>query len=66
MNKVAMIIYKQDRKDTLVITYKDMFTTMIPSITIFKDNINTLMGDTYSIYKLKDILKDRRENWFTH
>jgi len=65
MNKVAMIIYKQDRKDTLVITYKNMFTTIIPSITIFKDNINTLIPDTYSIYKLKYILKDKRENWFT-
>ena len=64
MNKVPMIIYKQDRKDTLVITYKDMFTTMIPSITIFKDNINTLTAHTYSIYKLKDILNDRIENWF--
>jgi len=60
-----MIIYKQDRKDTIVITYKDMFTTMIPSITIFKNNINTLITDTYSIYKLKDILKDRKERWFT-
>ena len=64
LKKVPMIIYKQDRKDTLVITYKDMFTTMIPSITIFKDNINTLMAHTHSIYKLKDILKDRKENWF--
>jgi Holliday junction resolvase len=64
MNKVPMIIYKQDRKDTIVITYKDMFTTMIPSITIFKDNINTLISHTYSIYKLKDILNDRIENWF--
>ena len=59
-----MIIYKQDRKDTLVITYKDMFTTMIPSITIVKDNINTLTSHTYSIYKLKDIINDRIENWF--
>ena len=64
LKKVPMIIYKQDRKDTLVITYKDMFTTMIPSITIFKDNINTLISHTYSIYKLKDILNDRIENWF--
>ena len=59
-----MIIYKQDRKDTLVITYKDMFTTLIPSITIFKDNIETLTAKTYSIYKLKDVLKDNKANWF--
>ena len=64
LKKVPMIIYKQDRKDTLVITYKNMFTTMIPSITIFKDNKETLTSNTYSIYKLKDILTDRRENWF--
>jgi Holliday junction resolvase len=64
MKKVPMIIYKQDRKDTLVITYKDMFTTMIPSISIFKDNIKTLSINTYSIYKLEDILKDYKANWF--
>jgi len=64
LKKVPMIIYKQDRKDILVITYKNMFTTMIPSITIFKDNKETLTSNTYSIYKLKDILTDRRENWF--
>jgi hypothetical protein len=62
--KVPMIIYQQDRKDILVITYKDMFTTMIPSITIFKDNIKTLSAHTYSIYKLKDILKDYSKNWY--
>ena len=65
LNKMPMIIYKQDRKDTLVITYKDMFTTLIPSITIFKDNKETLISNTYSIYKLKYILNDRKENWFT-
>ena len=65
MNKVPMIIYKQDRKDILVITYKDMFTTMIPSITIFKDNKQTLTSDTYSIYKLKDIINDYKNKWFT-
>jgi len=64
MKKVPMIIYKQDRKDTLVITYKDMFTTMIPSITIFKDNIETLTANTYSIYKLEDVLNDYKANWF--
>ena len=64
MKKVPMIIYKQDRRDTLVITYKDMFTTLIPSITIFKDNIETLTAKTYSIYKLKDVLKDNKANWF--
>jgi len=66
LKKVPMIIYKQDRKDTLVITYKDIFTTMIPSINIFKDNKETLMSNTYSIYKLKDILKDKKERWFIH
>jgi len=65
MKKVPMIIYKQDRRNTLVITYKDMFTTMIPSITIFKDNIETLIAHTYSIYKLKDVIKDLKANWFT-
>jgi len=65
MKKVPMIIYKQDRKDILVITYKDMFTSIIPSITIFKNQIQNLISDTYSIYKLKDILKDRRYKWFT-
>ena len=64
MKKVPMIIYKQDRKDTLVITYKDMFTTLIPSITIFKDNIEALSANTYSIYKLKDIIDDYEEKWF--
>jgi Holliday junction resolvase len=64
LNKVPMIIYKQDRKDILVITYKDMFTTMIPSITIFKDNKEALTAHTYSIYKLKDIIEDYREKWF--
>ena len=65
MKKVPMIIYKQDRRDILVITYKDMFTTLIPSLTIFKDNKETLQIDIYSIYKLKDILKDHLTNWFT-
>jgi len=36
LKKVPMIIYKQDRKDILVITYKNMFTTMIPSILYLK------------------------------
>ena len=66
MNKVPMIIYKQDRKDILVITYKDMFTTMIPSITIFKDNIERLTNINYSIYKLKDIIGDYKEKWFNY
>jgi Holliday junction resolvase len=66
MNKMPMIIYKQDRKDILVITYKDMFTTMIPSITIFKDNKEALTAHTYSIYKLKDIIEDYREKWFSY
>jgi|TARA_R110002020_G_scaffold146881_6_gene321860 Holliday junction resolvase len=64
MKKVPMIIYKQDRKDTLVITYKDMFTTLIPSITIFKDIKEALTTKTYSIYKLKDIIEDYEEKWF--
>ena len=54
LGKVPMVIYKQDRKDILVITYKDMFSTMIPSITIFKDKIETLGYKSYNIYKLKD------------
>ena len=62
--KVPMIIYKQDRKDILVITYKNMFTTLIPSIDIFKDNIDTLSNKTYSVYKLKDLLNDYKANWF--
>ncbi len=66
MNKVPMIIYKQDRKDILVITYKDMFTTMIPSITIFKDDPERLINITYSIYKLKDIIGDYKEKWFNY
>ena len=66
MNKVPMIIYKQDRKDILVITYKDMFTTMIPSITIFKDDVERLTNINYSIYKLKDIIADYREKWFNY
>ena len=61
-----MIIYKQDRKDILVITYKDMFTTMIPSITIFKDDVERLTNINYSIYKLKDIIADYREKWFNY
>ena len=64
MNKVPLIIYQQDRKDILVITYKDMFTTMIPSITLYKDNKEVLTVNTYSIYKLKDVIKDNRSNWF--
>lgn len=64
MSKVPMIIYKQDRKDILVITYKNMFTTLIPSITIFKDDKQTLTANTYSIYKLKDIIDDYKEKWF--
>ena len=59
-----MIIYQQDRKNILVITYKDMFTTMIPSITIFKDNVEKLTANTYSIYRLKDILNDYPRNWY--
>ena len=66
LNKVPMVIYKQDRKDILVITYKDMFSTMIPSITIFKDNIETLGCKTYNIYKLKDIIDDHLEKWFIY
>ena len=66
MNKLPMIIYKQDRKDILVITYKDMFTTMIPSITIFKDDVERLTNINYSIYKLKDIIADYREKWFNY
>jgi len=66
MNKMPMIIYKQDRKDILVITYKDMFTTMIPSITIFKDDVERLTNINYSIYKLKDIIADYREKWFNY
>ena len=66
MNKVPMIIYKQDRKDILVITYKYMFTTMIPSITIFKDDVERLTNINYSIYKLKDIIADYREKWFNY
>ena len=62
--KVPMIIYKQDRKDILVITYKHIFTTLIPSIDIFKDNIDTLSTKTYSVYKLKDLLNDYKANWF--
>ena len=64
LGKVPMVIYKQDRKDILVITYKDMFSTMIPSITIFKDKIETLGYKSYNIYKLKDIIADQKENWF--
>tara|TARA_R110000824_G_scaffold209686_4_gene395551 strand:- start:424 stop:954 length:531 start_codon:yes stop_codon:yes gene_type:complete len=64
IKKVPMIIYQQDRKDILVITYKDMFTTMTPSITIFKDNIQTLTANTYSIYKLKDILTGNATHWY--
>ena len=65
MNKVPMIIYKQDRRDTLVITNYNMFTTNIPSITIFKDNKEKILyTDTYSIYKLKEVLKDYKANWF--
>ena len=66
LNKMPMIIYKQDRKDILVITYKDMFTTMIPSITIFKDNKETLTPNTYSIYKLNDIIVDHKKKWFIY
>tara|TARA_R110002020_G_C16178785_1_gene764639 strand:- start:211 stop:747 length:537 start_codon:yes stop_codon:yes gene_type:complete len=66
LNKVPMIIYKQDRRDILVITYKDMFSTLIPSITIFKDSIETLTAHTYSIYKLKDIIAEHRGKWFTY
>tara|TARA_R110001583_G_scaffold53838_6_gene165577 strand:- start:120 stop:650 length:531 start_codon:yes stop_codon:yes gene_type:complete len=64
VKKVPMIIYQQDRKNILVITYKDMFTTMIPSITIFKDNVEKLTANTYSIYRLKDILNDYPRNWY--
>ena len=64
--KVPMIIYKQDRRDTLVITNKDMFSSTIPNITIFKDNKEKILyTDTYSIYKLKDVLNDSKDNWFT-
>jgi len=64
MKKVPMIIYKQDRRDTLVITNKDMFSPMIPSITIFKDNKESLSCNTYSIYKLKEVLTDYNTKWF--
>jgi Holliday junction resolvase len=65
IKKIPMIIYQQDRKDILVITYKDMFTTLIPSITIFKDSKEELLySHTYSIYKLKDIIIDNISNWF--
>ena len=64
MKKVPMIIYKQDRRDALVITNKDMFSTMIPSITMFKDNVESLHCNYYSVYKLKDVLTDYDTRWF--
>jgi|TARA_Y100000310_G_scaffold137913_1_gene136868 Holliday junction resolvase len=59
-DKLPMIVFKQDRKPILIITYKDIFTNIDKYIQIHKEDPYRV----YRVYLFDDIIKSWDTMWF--